>query len=113
MAAVSEATRENFDELVESGTTLVDVWGPDCQPCLAMMPAIADLEERAGGAVRVVKVNSAENRDICRELRVFGLPTYVLMRDGEELERLSGDVSKDDIERAFATLTTEGGGEAA
>jgi hypothetical protein len=35
------------------------------------------------------------------------------MRDGEELERLSGDVSKDDIERAFATLTTEGGGEAA
>jgi hypothetical protein len=35
---------------------------------------------------------------------VFGLPTYVLMRDGEELERLSGEVSKDDIERAFTTL---------
>ncbi len=32
MGAVSEATRENFDELVESGTTLVDVWGPDCRP---------------------------------------------------------------------------------
>jgi hypothetical protein len=31
------------------------------------------------------------------------------MRDGEELERLSGDVSKDDIERAFATLGTKGG----
>ena len=74
-----------------------------------MMPTIAKLEEEAGGAVRVVKVNSAENREICRELRVFGLPTYVLMRDGEELERLSGDVSKDDIERAFATLATKGG----
>jgi thioredoxin-like negative regulator of GroEL len=57
----------------------------------------------------VVKVNSAENREICRELKVFGLPTYVLMRDGEEFERLSGDVSKDDIERAFATLADEGG----
>jgi thioredoxin 1 len=56
--------------------------------------------------VRVVKVNSAENREICRELRVFGLPTYLLMRDGEELERLSGEVSKTDIERAFATLTS-------
>jgi hypothetical protein len=33
----------------------------------------------------------------------------VVMRDGEELERLSGDVSKDDIERAFATLAGEGG----
>jgi thioredoxin 1 len=74
-----------------------------------MMPTIAKLEEEAAGAVRVVKVNSAENRDICRQLRVFGLPTYVLMRDGEELERLSGEVSKTDIERAFATLAARGG----
>ena len=108
-----DATVETYSDLTSEGSVLVDFWGPRCQPCLAMMPAIAKLEEEAGGAVRVVKVNSAENRAICRELRVFGLPTYVLMRDGEELERLSGDVSKDDIERAFATLTTEGGGEAA
>jgi thioredoxin 1 len=109
----TDATVETFGDLTGQGSVLVDFWGPRCQPCLAMMPAIADLEEKAGGAVRVVKVNSSENRDICRELRVFGLPTYVLMRDGEELERLSGDVSKDDIERAFATLATDGGGEAA
>ena len=109
----TDATVETFGDLTGQGSVLVDFWGPRCQPCLAMMPAIADLEEKAGGAVRVVKVNSAENRDICRELRVFGLPTYVLMRDGEELERLSGDVSKDDIERAFATLSDSGGGEAA
>jgi thioredoxin 1 len=75
-----------------------------------MMPTIAKLEEEAGGAVRVVKVSAPENRQICRDLRVFGLPTYLLMRDGEELERLSGEVSKEDVERAFATL---GGGDAA
>jgi thioredoxin 1 len=99
-----EATADTFSELTREGNVLVDFWGPRCQPCLAMMPTIATLEEAAGGAVRVVKVNSAENRQICRDLRVFGLPTYVLMRDGEEVDRLSGDVSKDDIERAFATL---------
>ena len=104
-----EATVETYQGLTAEGSVLVDFWGPRCQPCLAMMPTIAKLEEEAGGAVRVVKVNSTENREICRELRVFGLPTYVLMRDGEELERLSGDVSKDDIERAFATLAAEGG----
>jgi thioredoxin 1 len=106
-----DATPETFQSLVAEGNVLVDFWGPRCQPCLAMMPTIAKLEEEAGGAVRVVKVNSAENREICRELRVFGLPTYVLMRDGEELERLSGEVSKADIEQAFATLAgaTEGG----
>ena len=106
-----EATVDTYHDLTSDGSVLVDFWGPRCQPCLAMMPTIAQLEEEAGGAVRVVKVNSAENRDICRELRVFGLPTYVLMQNGEELERLSGDVSKNDIERAFAMLAK--GGEAA
>ena len=104
-----DATVETYEGLTAEGSVLVDFWGPRCQPCLAMMPTIAKLEEEAYGAVRVVKVNSAENRDICRELRVFGLPTYVLMRDGEELERLSGEVSKIDIERAFATLAAKGG----
>lgn len=99
-----DATVETFGELTGEGSVLVDFWGPRCQPCLAMMPTIAKLEEEAGGVVRVVKVNSAENRQICRELRVFGLPTYILMRDGEELERLSGEVSKEDVLRAFATL---------
>jgi thioredoxin 1 len=97
----TDATVDTYHDLTREGSVLVDFWGPRCQPCLAMMPTIAELEEEAGGAVRVVKVNSAENREVCRELRVFGLPTYVLMRDGEELE--------DDIERAFATLNTEGG----
>src|ERR671933_2062742 len=109
-----DATVETFKGLTSKGSVLVDFWGPRCQPCLAMMPTIASLEEQAGGAVRVVKVNSAENRQIARDLRVFGLPTYVLMRNGEEIERLSGQVTKQDVERAFATLSTDGeGGEAA
>jgi thioredoxin 1 len=105
-----DADVETFGDLTSEGSVFVDFWGPSCQPCLAMMPTIAKLEEEAGGAVRVVKVSAPENRQICRDLRVFGLPTYLLMRDGEELERLSGEVSKDDVERAFATL---GGGDAA
>ena len=108
-----DATVDTYHDLTGEGSVLVDFWGPRCQPCLAMMPTIAKLEEEAAGAVRVVKVNSAENRDICRDLRVFGLPTYVLMQDGDELERLSGEVSKSDIERAFATLAATEGGEAA
>jgi thioredoxin 1 len=108
-----DATVDTYHDLTGQGSVLVDFWGPRCQPCLAMMPTIAKLEEEAAGAVRVVKVNSAENRDICRDLRVFGLPTYVLMRDGEEFERLSGEVSKSDIERAFVMLAATEGGETA
>jgi thioredoxin 1 len=105
-----DATPETFKELTGEGSVFVDFWGPRCQPCIAMMPTIAKLEEEAGGAVRVVKVDSTQNREVCRELRVFGLPTYILMRDGDELERLSGEVTKQQVEEAFATLK---GGEAA
>jgi thioredoxin len=106
-----EATPETFKKLTREGSVLVDFWGPRCQPCLQMMPTVEKLEEESAGAVKVVKVNANENRDVCRELRVFGLPTYVLLRDGEEIERLSGEVSREDIEKAFATLGN--GGEAA
>jgi thioredoxin 1 len=105
-----DATPDSYRELTSEGSVFVDFWGPRCQPCIAMMPTIAALEEEAGGAVRVVKVDSTQNREVCRELRVFGLPTYILMRDGEELERLSGEVTKEQVEEAFATLK---GGEAA
>ena len=108
-----DATVETFKDLTSEGSVLVDFWGPRCQPCLQMMPTIEKMEEEAGGSVRVVKVNASENRGVCRDLRVFGLPTYVLMRDGVELERLSGDVSREDIERAFSTLRSMNGGEAA
>jgi thioredoxin 1 len=104
-----DATVETFGELTGEGSVLVDFWGPRCQPCLAMMPTVARLEEEAAGAVRVVKVNAPEAREICRELKVFGLPTYVLMRDGVEIERLTGDVGKADLEQAFTALR---GGEA-
>jgi len=108
-----DATVETFGDLTGAGSVLVDFWGPRCQPCLAMMPTIAKLEEEAGGAVRVVKVSAPENRQICRDLRVFGLPTYVLMRDGVELERLSGAVTKEQVEQAFETLKSVEGGVAA
>jgi thioredoxin 1 len=106
-----EATPETFKDLTREGSVLVDFWGPRCQPCLQMMPTVERLEEESAGAVKVVKVNASENREVCRELRVFGLPTYVLLRDGEEVERMSGDVTKEDIEKAFATLGN--GGDAA
>ena len=43
-----EATAETFDQLVHEGEVLVDIWGPQCQPCLALMPAVETLETTYG-----------------------------------------------------------------
>lgn len=104
-AAPLEATVDTFDDLVGSGHVLVDVWGPDCAPCMAMMPAVEQLAERYAGRVRVVKVNAPENRKVCRDLRVAGLPAYLTMRDGVEVERVTGNGSTiADIEAALGRL---------
>jgi thioredoxin 1 len=88
-----DATVETFDELAAEGHVLVDMWGPQCQPCLALMPAVEALGETYGDQVRFVKVNAPENRKICRDLRVAGLPAYVTMRDGVEVERLTSNAT--------------------
>ncbi len=88
MSTLTEATRENFDELVASGTTVVDIWGPDCKPCLALLPHVEKLAA-ARTEVNFIKLEAPKARRVCIRLGVHGLPTFLLMRDGEEVARLS------------------------
>ena len=100
----TEATVDTYRGLVADGAVLVDFWGPRCAPCLALMPAVEQLEERLAGRIRLVKVNANENRQICRDLKVFGLPTFVLYRDGEEVKRLTGNPTAVEISAAVTEL---------
>ena len=101
----AELTIENFPGLVQEGNVLLDVWGPQCAPCIALMPAVEELGDRLEGRVRLLKLNAPENRKVCRDLRVAGLPAYITMRDGVEVERLTGNgISIADIEAAVERL---------
>ena len=100
-----EATVDTFDELSREGEVLVDIWGPRCQPCLALMPAVEALAETYGQRVRFLKVNAPDNRKVCRDLRVAGLPAYLTMCDGVEVERLtSNGTTPEQIEQAIVRL---------
>ena len=103
-----DATEETFSELVGEGSVLLDFWGPRCVPCLALMPHVEKLEE-SFPELRVVKVNAADNRQICRDLKVLGLPTYLLFRDGAEIDRITGQPTIAEI-RAGVQRLLEGGG---
>jgi thioredoxin 1 len=100
-----EATVETFEQLSAEGAVLVDIWGPQCQSCLALMPAVEALAETYGDRVRFLSVNAPENRKVCRDLRVAGLPAYLTLRNGVEVERLtSNGTTPDQIEQAIARL---------
>ncbi len=88
-AGIVDATASDFRDLVSQGTVLVDVWGPQCQPCLALLPHVEAIAEKYAGEMRVVKVEAPKARRLCMELGVMSLPGFLLFRDGEEVGRLS------------------------
>ncbi len=85
--AVTEATKENFRDLVAQGTVLVDVWGPQCAPCVALGPHVDALAEERPD-LRVLKLEAPKARRLCIELQVMGMPAFLLFRAGEEVARL-------------------------
>ena len=101
----TDATVETFRDLVKEGAVLVDIWGPDCRPCLALMPSVLALGERYADDITLIKVNAPQNRRICRDLRLAGLPAYITMRDGVEVERLTSNATTpEQIEEAIVRL---------
>lgn len=106
MGQILDATTETFDQLVAEGTVLVDVWGPACQPCLALMPHVERMADERP-ELKVVKVEAPKARRLCMNLRVMGLPAYLLFLDGTEVGRLAGgDISADRLEAWVDETTT-------
>ena len=100
---------ENFDQEVlrEEKVVLVDVWGPQCGPCLALSPHVDKLEEVYGDKLKVTKLDASKNRRFCLSLKVLGLPTFLIYEKGKEVRRLSGgNLRMKDIEKTVKEWLT-------
>lgn len=91
--ALLDATSESFDALVfapRGELVVVDFWGAGCPNCeVFARDAPALLAELAGEAVRVVKVDARAHDDVARRFGLYGIPTFLLVRDGRLLGRMS------------------------
>ncbi|MBI4286682.1 MAG: thioredoxin family protein [Chloroflexi bacterium] len=102
-----ELNRDNYEsEVLESGgATMVDFWGPQCRPCLALTPAVEQLEKDYAGKLKVGKVNATQNRMLCAKLRVMSLPTFLFYKDKTEVKRLTGEhINKNDLEETIKDI---------
>ncbi|MCK4783150.1 MAG: thioredoxin family protein, partial [Desulfobacteraceae bacterium] len=78
--------------------TVVDFWGPKCVRCLELMPTMEKLAEKHKDQLRLVKLDTTKNRRLCMGLRLMSLPAFIFYRDGQEVERISGqNISEDDL----------------
>jgi thioredoxin len=91
--AVSSETFE--DEVLKAGTAvLVDFWAPWCGPCRAIAPVVEQLAIEYSGRLKVVKVNTDENDAVAIQYQVMSIPTLMVFKGGQLVERIVGAVPK-------------------
>lgn len=74
---------------------LIDFWAVWCGPCKMMNPIIEELEKELTGQVEFEKVNVDENNERASVAGVLSIPTYVIEKEGKEVDRLIGARSKE------------------
>ena len=103
MADVAEFTDANFSEEVSSSSipVLVDFWAPWCGPCRQITPMIEELSQENVGSVKIGKVNIDDNPSAAQQYGVSSIPTLMLFKGGEVVERFVGVQPKSRLQEAL------------
>ena len=94
-----ELNQNNFDKEISNfeGVTLVDFWAPWCGPCKKQLPIVEELSQEIGDKARVAKLNIEDNQGIALAYQVVSIPTLMIFKNGEPVERMAGMMPKSTI----------------
>ena len=89
---LTDAGEADFARVAEQSTlpVLVDFWAPWCGPCRMVSPALEQIANERAGRLKLVKVNTDEAPSLSQRFGVRGIPTLVMLRQGQEVARSVG-----------------------
>ena len=91
-------TTENFDSLVKGDQlVVVDFWATWCGPCRHIAPIVEKVAAEYEGKAVIGKCDTDENGDIAMQFGVMNIPTLIFLKNGEEVDRHVGIISKDEL----------------
>ncbi|MCC3378616.1 thioredoxin [Paenibacillus farraposensis] len=94
--AIVNVSDQSFNTEVEgTGTVLVDFWAPWCGPCKMIAPILEDLSAEVGDSVKIAKVNVDENPESASRFGVMSIPTLIVFKDGQPVDKVVGLNSKE------------------
>lgn len=98
---------QTFFETIKNSPrpVVVDLWAPWCGPCKVVKPILEKLAREYAGRVDLWQINSDDSQDLLRELKVYGIPTLIVYRDGQETLRQVGAKSASSLKDLFEALS--------
>jgi thioredoxin 1 len=101
-------TKDEFIEKlrVSPRPVVVDFWAPWCQPCLRIKPILQELSEEYAGRVDLWEINTDEEKELMRAMRILGIPTLFIVDQDKEITRIMGVKSPETYRQMFEALAT-------